>query len=356
MSQPSRSHNSVHFTMTQKSSSKSTKAKALKPPGLRQLQKEWNTSLQPWVPQPSFKHPAGTRVGAPLFQCRDLTMMLQTVRKGRIAERYHLNKQDLATLPCERRFDIDVGFMTVLYCESQLSALAIRKRAKLGPISPRTPATHPPALVIETYTCPSEVTKPDPEQITWTPSKLSGAVAVKDACRLYCVCATFVHFGAHAAHYIRRLPRRISKICPTTLNWSIWVPSRDAQLPYTAASMHTKNSTHSLVHPDCLSSHLPVFCNVAKRRCSRSQMKSPRQTSAKVGFAFLRRFKNDTPHSFAIRMRIIEQHCQTGSQSIIPSSISVTMTMVAVGIGIHVCFASLLHWLASECYTVWDEF
>ncbi|KAJ7766627.1 hypothetical protein B0H16DRAFT_1522070 [Mycena metata] len=88
--------------------------------------------------------------------------------------------------------------MMVLYSQPQLSNLVNRKRAKLGLPPPTSTLPDwmehmlrpkPPPFKIETYTCPAGAAKPDPPDMTWTPSRISGAVAVKDACRLYCITA-----------------------------------------------------------------------------------------------------------------------------------------------------------------------
>ncbi|KAJ7171910.1 hypothetical protein C8R46DRAFT_1257447 [Mycena filopes] len=138
-------------------SPRAAKVKPAKPPGIQQLRREWNASLPaPWAWRADFRHPAGT----------------YTVLKGKIAAEYKpLTPRDIATLPYERCVSDKTGFIMHLYSDTQLSDLAARKRAKL--MLPPLPA--PVAA------------KPDPDEITWTPSKLSGSVAVKDACRLYCI-------------------------------------------------------------------------------------------------------------------------------------------------------------------------
>ncbi|KAJ7080434.1 hypothetical protein B0H15DRAFT_953618 [Mycena belliarum] len=45
----------------------------------------------------------------------------------------------------------------------------------------------PPPLKIEAYNSPTNAATPDPEKIVWKPSKISGPVTVKDACRLYSI-------------------------------------------------------------------------------------------------------------------------------------------------------------------------
>ncbi|KAJ7271196.1 hypothetical protein C8J57DRAFT_1468322 [Mycena rebaudengoi] len=47
----------------------------------------------------------------------------------------------------------------------------------------------PPPLKELDYTCPSDATTPDPDNIVWKPSHISGPVTVGDACRLYCLTA-----------------------------------------------------------------------------------------------------------------------------------------------------------------------
>ncbi|KAJ7154201.1 hypothetical protein C8R46DRAFT_1298034 [Mycena filopes] len=155
-----------------------------KPPGIQQLKREWNASLPaPWAWHADFRH--------------------QTVLKGKIAAEYKpLTPRDIrvATLPYERCVSDKTGFIIHLYSAIQLSNLAARKRAKPMLPAPASAFTlpnwmehmlhpNPPPLVIpvENYTCPPGAAKPDPDEITWTPSRLSGSVAVKDACRLYCI-------------------------------------------------------------------------------------------------------------------------------------------------------------------------
>ncbi|KAJ7154194.1 hypothetical protein C8R46DRAFT_1197157 [Mycena filopes] len=153
-------------------------------PGIRQLQREWNASLpEPWRPDPDFVHPEGTWTGL----------------KGSM-KKYKLTSRDLASLPYEQRLSRS-GYKMHLYSRAQLLDLSRRKRAKLMLDPLPAPASalrmpdwmehmrhpNPPPLKIETYTCPLGAAKADPEEITWTPRKLSGSVAVEDACRLYCI-------------------------------------------------------------------------------------------------------------------------------------------------------------------------
>ncbi|KAJ7171916.1 hypothetical protein C8R46DRAFT_1084234 [Mycena filopes] len=170
-----------------------------KSPGLKQLREAWNASLpEPWIPNENedFVHPEG----------------ISTEIKGEIAKKYKLNPREIATLPYEQRLSRS-GFMMHLYSKAQLSDLSSRKRAKLmldplpAPVSAlRMPdwmePMLPPPLKIESYTCPPGAAKPDPEEITWTPRKLSGSVAVEDACRLYCITAEQIQDLSNASQWI----------------------------------------------------------------------------------------------------------------------------------------------------------
>ncbi|KAJ7481044.1 hypothetical protein B0H11DRAFT_2193590 [Mycena galericulata] len=187
-----------------KSPGSPTKAPKLKPPGLRALQKEWKASLKPWVKDPKFVHPDGT----------------WTVSKTDAKKKFKLDDDDLATLPCELR-PSDQYLPMQLYSYNQLMDLAKRKCDKLrrqlevdglvyhyhsgssqsGGVSivsianpPPMPAwaehirnPQPPPLKILEYTTPVTAVTPDPENIIWTPSKISGPVTLGDACRLYCI-------------------------------------------------------------------------------------------------------------------------------------------------------------------------
>jgi hypothetical protein len=133
---------------------------------------------------------------------------------------FKLDDDDLNSLPCE--FERRPPYRAVqLFAYDQLRNLAKRKCAKLekelevggmiyhshsgtsqtGEVmlaSLRNPPKleawmehmlnpQPPPLKIEGYTCPPQASTPDPEKIIWTPSRISGAVSIEDACRLYCV-------------------------------------------------------------------------------------------------------------------------------------------------------------------------
>jgi hypothetical protein len=133
---------------------------------------------------------------------------------------FKLDDDDLNSLPCE--FERRPPYRAVqLFAYGQLMNLAKRKCAKLekelevggmiyhshsgtsqtGEVmlaSLRNPPKleawmehmlnpQPPPLKIEGYTCPPQASTPDPEKIIWTPSRISGAVSIEDACRLYCV-------------------------------------------------------------------------------------------------------------------------------------------------------------------------
>ncbi|KAJ7143133.1 hypothetical protein C8R43DRAFT_1109151 [Mycena crocata] len=174
-------------------------------PGIRKRQKEWLESLTIWPSRPDFKHPEGT----------------YTVLKGNVKKKFPaLNDQDLQSLPHECRISDKTGNSMKLYSYAQLRKLATQKCVKLqidlevegviyhsqsgsgsdGSVSivslknpPILPAwmehllrPNPPPLKLETYTQPQAATA-DPEEICWTPSKISGPVTVDDACRLYCL-------------------------------------------------------------------------------------------------------------------------------------------------------------------------
>ncbi|KAJ6526245.1 hypothetical protein DFH09DRAFT_170236 [Mycena vulgaris] len=185
-------------------SSSPKKAKSPKSPGIQERRKEWKASLRPWAPQRGFTHPDG----------------MKTMTKTDAKKNFKLDDYDIGSLPCEilRRPPL---IAVQLYAYDQLMELAKGKCAKLGiplvvgglvyhshsgssqsgsvsvvsfqyPQKLKDWQEHvlhpdPPPLKIHEYTCPYTAVKPDPEKITWTPSKLSGSVAVADACRLYCV-------------------------------------------------------------------------------------------------------------------------------------------------------------------------
>ncbi|KAJ6531068.1 hypothetical protein B0H19DRAFT_1190196 [Mycena capillaripes] len=183
-----------------------SKAKTVSP-GIQKRRKEWKESLPPlWIKQATFRHPSGTT----------------TVTKTDAAKKFKLDPREIGTLPHEQRLG-DAGFVMQLYNQSQLMELAKRKCAKLelkleigdlvyhsqsgssasGSVStvswknpPRlanwpehmlNPQPLPLKLPDGYYSCPPQAEKPDPEGITWTPSKIVGAVTVDDACRLYCI-------------------------------------------------------------------------------------------------------------------------------------------------------------------------
>ncbi|KAJ7264870.1 hypothetical protein B0H12DRAFT_1101219 [Mycena haematopus] len=155
-------------------------------PGIKKRREEWNKSLPPlWVKQTNFTHAPTAR----------------TITKTNAKKKYKLNDREIGTLPHEQRTSDATGYLMQLYNERQVEGLALRKSAKLGvKISknpPKLPAwmehivnPQPPPLIIAEYTCPPDAVKPDPEDITWKPSKLSGPVSVQDACRLYCIAPT----------------------------------------------------------------------------------------------------------------------------------------------------------------------
>jgi hypothetical protein len=70
----------------------------------------------------------------------------------------------------------------------EVSIVSFRNPPKLSAWQEHMLNPSPPPLKIQEYTCPASAVKPDPENIVWTPSHLSGSVSVGDACRLYCVC------------------------------------------------------------------------------------------------------------------------------------------------------------------------
>ncbi|KAF7364035.1 Poly(A) RNA polymerase cid14 [Mycena sanguinolenta] len=170
-------------------------------PGIKKRREEWNNSLPPlWVKQTNFRHPARTT----------------TITKGDAKKKFKLNDREIGTLPYEQAISEKTGYTMLLYSEREALNLAFREAAKLevklevnGLIYhsgdadvcvvslknlPKLPAwmehirnPQPPPLKIAEYTSPSDAVKPDPEAITWTPTKLSGPVSVEDACRLYCI-------------------------------------------------------------------------------------------------------------------------------------------------------------------------
>ncbi|KAJ7772914.1 hypothetical protein DFH07DRAFT_767772 [Mycena maculata] len=167
-----------------KTSASPTKSKQPDSPGPRALQKEWNLSLKPWVKDPKFVHPKGTK----------------TVSKTDAKKTFKLNDKEMATLPYESR-PSDKYLPMQLYNYNHLMELAKRKCSKLA-ARPRLASTvsiaalpawmehmsnaQPPPLKLSDYSTPPNAVTPDPEKIIWTPSKISGPVTVNDACRLYC--------------------------------------------------------------------------------------------------------------------------------------------------------------------------
>lgn len=165
--------------------------------------------------------------------------LFQTITKTDAKKTYKLDDRDLETLPYEQRLSEKTGYMMLLYSQPQVSELGRRKAAKLGkPLDLSGPGTSiisvrnfpklrdweehmlnpdpPPRKIVE-YTSPPNPAKPDPTPITWTPSKISGAVSVADACRLYCVrgWSTRRRLDRDLTH---RLSRLILRICQSTQN------------------------------------------------------------------------------------------------------------------------------------------
>ncbi|KAK7038252.1 hypothetical protein R3P38DRAFT_2696886 [Favolaschia claudopus] len=171
----------------------------VKSPGLKKRREEWKASLPPkWIPRADYKHPKGTR----------------TIVKTKAAKKYPLNDDEIGTLPYAQ-FPADNGYTMHLYSETQIMNLAVAKHRKLeldlvidgliyhwysgsfekGAVfsvslkNPPKPEPQPwdacPPLKIKDYTLPHKAEFPDPDSIIWTPSKISGPVTVKDACRLY---------------------------------------------------------------------------------------------------------------------------------------------------------------------------
>ncbi|KAJ6490794.1 hypothetical protein C8R47DRAFT_1123579 [Mycena vitilis] len=154
----------------------------------------WKRSLPaPWPVQYRFKHPKGTRT------------VTKTDAKKIFKPR--LDDADIATLPCE--YEKRPPFKAVQhYAYEKVLDLAQRKALRLGKlleidsVNYRSGATQslklqpwqehmlrpqPPPSLLHDYTSPSDAAVPDPVDTTWTPSKISGAVSVEDACRLYCL-------------------------------------------------------------------------------------------------------------------------------------------------------------------------
>ncbi|KAF8205500.1 hypothetical protein K438DRAFT_1963943 [Mycena galopus ATCC 62051] len=166
-------------------------------PGIKKRREEWNETLPAlWVKQTTFKHPANTR----------------TITKTDAKKRFKLNDREIGTLPYEQQLSA-AGYMMQLYSQSQVTDLARRKCAKLGveldlfSAKNELPAwrepmlnPQPPPSEIAEYTCPPDPVEPDPEVITWDPSKLSGPVSIADACRLYCIEPTDIQdLSAHSS-------------------------------------------------------------------------------------------------------------------------------------------------------------
>ncbi|KAJ7766624.1 hypothetical protein B0H16DRAFT_1882675 [Mycena metata] len=185
-----------------------SKAKTPKSPGTK---KQWKESLpQLWAQQPMFRHPSGTT----------------TVSKVKAMKDYKLNDREIGTLPYQlSTSNLKDGYSMRLYAADQLMDLVKQKCAKLeiplevGDLvyhshsgSSRTGSVsvvslkntsrfrlepweehmlnknlEPPPRIIRDYISPQDAATADPAPITWTPSKISGAVEVKDACRLYCI-------------------------------------------------------------------------------------------------------------------------------------------------------------------------
>ncbi|KAJ7772939.1 hypothetical protein DFH07DRAFT_937485 [Mycena maculata] len=79
---------------------------------------------------------------------------------------------------------------TLISAMASLSKTAFkpaRKYPEIAAWEEHMDASATPPLKIEDYTSPPDAATPDPEQIIWTPSKISGPVTVEDACRLYCI-------------------------------------------------------------------------------------------------------------------------------------------------------------------------
>ncbi|KAF7337841.1 Poly(A) RNA polymerase cid14 [Mycena venus] len=71
----------------------------------------------------------------------------------------------------------------------------------------------PPPKILS-YTSPPDVAKPDPEGITWKPSKITGAVRVEDACRLYYTTPEDIRDLSEASDWID-LPSAAKRAIPT---------------------------------------------------------------------------------------------------------------------------------------------
>ncbi|KAJ6531078.1 hypothetical protein B0H19DRAFT_1190229 [Mycena capillaripes] len=201
-------------------------------PGIQKRRKEWNESLPPlWVKEAPKRHDGGYMNDCERLPILAHSISLQAVTKAN-AKEFKLTDREIGTLPYEEAIT-KAGFLTKLYREDQLMELAKRKCAKLevelkigglvyhshsgssatGSVSivslknafkpadweEHTINPQPPPLKLVEYSWPPQAEKPDPENIIWTPSWISGPVTVDDACRLYCIePADIQHLSAHS--------------------------------------------------------------------------------------------------------------------------------------------------------------
>lgn len=186
----------------------SPKRSPVKNPGIQKRRNEWRSTLKPWVVDWSFKHKQG----------------ISTYGSTEAKQQFQLDEYDLKTLPYEKRPNPkDPTFNpTKLYAFTDLEKLTLDKAkalqltevkiaglivdvktytesggtvfigrpAKLPKLEAWQEHDHnhkPPAKVIKEYHPPKSPVQPDPPEIAWTPSYLTGPVDVADACRLYCL-------------------------------------------------------------------------------------------------------------------------------------------------------------------------
>nr|GAT46109.1 predicted protein [Mycena chlorophos] len=199
----------------------SPKKKAIQNPGLRKRQAAWRNQLRLWSIDSKFKHPPGTK----------------TVATKAAKDDYHLNDEELQTLPYEKRPSGSWKPM-ILYAHNDLFNLARDKSIALetplvigklkyltmpGPAGtasvariqnlrpPTTPQwlkdqrnPQPPPLKDTRYTPITAGDKPDPDlrTICWLPSDIPELISVGDACWLYCIQPSDIQDLAAASRWI----------------------------------------------------------------------------------------------------------------------------------------------------------
>ncbi|KAJ6545524.1 hypothetical protein B0H19DRAFT_1167903 [Mycena capillaripes] len=209
--------------MPRASSSSESPRKKCQDPATPSKAKTWTESLPPlWIKQATFRHPSDTTAIPHWHNLHNYSLVSRLPPRPTPLKKFKLDPREIGTLPHEQRLS-DAGFVMQLYNQSQLMELAKRKCAKLelkleigdlvyhsqsgssasGSVStvswknpPRlanwqehmlNPQPLPLKLPDGYYSCPPQAEKPDPDEITWTPSKIVGAVTVDDACRLHCI-------------------------------------------------------------------------------------------------------------------------------------------------------------------------